>query len=215
LSTGGTSDEAFNDNDTSSISRRAAAGCEQQHHGSSSILVNGLCNEVEEGDDEDDDEDDFLQLIFQVSTQDCELSNSDDSNFIGNTTTTTSTTTTTIMTASRLADNNNMELFDFILKDGEHMVLSWKAAKYFTHLYVNVPGGLLPAGSRECFVSLLEYAEEILKVDTMFLCMNKDRPDRANLLRIFMFLGFEIVHCTSCPLVPKSDKYLFMCYSFD
>jgi len=116
---------------------------------------------------------------------------------------------------NNINNNNNLELYDFKLKDGEHMVLSWKGVKCLSRLYINIPGELLPPGSRECFVSLLEYAEEVLKVDTMYLCMRKDRPDRANLLRIFMFLGFEIVFGGACPQVPRSEKFLFMGYSFD
>jgi len=214
LSTGGTSDESFHGHHETALSCPTSS----DDVGSAlrgSNVPNGHSIEVEESDQ---DEDDFLQHVLQVCNQDFDLnprlgshcnniSNTSNNNNNNNSNNTSSDTI--------VYNNNNVELFDFNLKDGEHMVLSWKAAKYFDRLYVNVPGGRLPAGSRESFVSLLEHAEEILKVETMYLCMNKDRPDRANLLRIFMFLGFEIVHCSSSPHVPRSDKFLFMGYSFD
>jgi len=113
-------------------------------------------------------------------------------------------------------DDDSLEKFNFLLKDGKHMVSSsWLGLKRMNSLYVKVPDGNLPSGIRECFVSLLEYVEETLQVATMFLCVSKDRNDRAELLRTFMFLGFEIAHNSTCRLIPKSEKYIYMCYSFD
>ena len=34
------------------------------------------------------------------------------------------------------------------------------------------------------------------------------------LLRSFMFLGFEVVHNSNCSLVPTNDNYVFMAYAF-
>uniref|UniRef100_A0A1B0CKD8 Ornithine decarboxylase antizyme n=1 Tax=Lutzomyia longipalpis TaxID=7200 RepID=A0A1B0CKD8_LUTLO len=52
--------------------------------------------------------------------------------------------------------------------------------------------------SKQSFISLLDFAEEKLKCNSVILCMRKDREDRANLVRTFLFLGFQ-------PLAPKSD----------
>ncbi|XP_055696475.1 ornithine decarboxylase antizyme [Lutzomyia longipalpis] len=65
-------------------------------------------------------------------------------------------------------------------------------------LYVALPSILLPAASKQSFISLLDFAEEKLKCNSVILCMRKDREDRANLVRTFLFLGFQ-------PLAPKSE----------
>lgn len=245
MCTGGTSESSShhqqqNNHETSfllssSPSTHAAGTPRATHLGNHANIALGNCLETEVADK---DEDDFLQQVLQVCNQDVETNppdsinscstnnilnnntfnnnniNENNSNNNGNNSS-HNIDNNNINNGTCVVNNNNVELFDFHLQDGEHMVLSWKAARYLDRLYVNVPGGLLPAGSRECFVSLLEYAEEILNVGTMYLCMNKDRTDRANLLRIFMFLGFEIVRPGACPFVPRSEKFLFMGYSFD
>lgn len=65
-------------------------------------------------------------------------------------------------------------------------------------LYVALPSVLLPEASKQSFITLLEFAEEKLDVDGIVLCMRKDRLDRPNLVRTFLFLGFQ-------PLSPKSE----------
>uniref|UniRef100_A0A1B0D1T9 Ornithine decarboxylase antizyme n=1 Tax=Phlebotomus papatasi TaxID=29031 RepID=A0A1B0D1T9_PHLPP len=65
-------------------------------------------------------------------------------------------------------------------------------------LYVALPSILLPAASKQSFISLLDFAEEKLKCNSVILCMQKDREDRANLVRTFLFLGFQ-------PLAPKTE----------
>jgi len=162
----------------------------------------------EEDVDTGEEGEDFLELILPVCTQDCEEHNNNTNNTDCN-----NDNNNKLIINSNVIDG--LQLVEFVLKDGGHVISSWKAINYMNHLYIKIPDGLLPAGSRECFVSLLEYAEEVLKVESMFLCVSKDRNDRANLLRIFMFLGFEIVHSTLCPLVPKSDRFIFMGFSFE
>lgn len=233
MSTGGTSDAALEENEHHS--RPLQLVTDNHHHHRGGDGTNGFWEDL--GDDEDsdeEDEDEFLKLVLQSCGLESSVNTNWDNNIGGVSFqcngsgedsfqcngSSTSSGQPLVNYQDRVnpltaPDNNNVHLFDFLIKDGEHMVLSWKAAKYLGRLYVKLPGGLLPAGSRESFVTLLEYAEETLEVESMFVCMSKDRSDRANLLRIFMFLGFEIVHSSSCPLVPASDKYLFMCYSFD
>lgn len=74
----------------------------------------------------------------------------------------------------------------------------WEAVLWRRRLYVQVPTGLLPDGSKEGFVSLLELAEETLQASHVIISLRKDRPDRASLVRTFMFLGFA-------PIPPGSD----------
>lgn len=64
-------------------------------------------------------------------------------------------------------------------------------------LYVELPRVLAPEASKHSFMSLLEFAEEKLNCSQLILCMSKAREDRQNLIRTFMFLGFQ-------PLSPKS-----------
>lgn len=56
---------------------------------------------------------------------------------------------------------------------------------------------LLPEASKHSFMSVLEFAEERLECAQLVLHMRKTREDRQNLIRTFLFLGFQ-------PLSPKS-----------
>lgn len=64
-------------------------------------------------------------------------------------------------------------------------------------LYVELPRVLLPEASKHSFMSVLEFAEERLGCAQLVLYMRKTREDRQNLIRTFLFLGFQ-------PVSPKS-----------
>ncbi|KAJ8286616.1 hypothetical protein GJAV_G00041170 [Gymnothorax javanicus] len=93
-------------------------------------------------------------------------------------------------------------------------VIHWDAVHSDDNLYVEVPKDTLPEGSKESFASLLEYAEEHLKVASVYVCFYKNREDRATLLRTFSFLGFEIVKPGHALVPPRPDVF-FMAYNFD
>jgi ornithine decarboxylase antizyme 1 len=89
-----------------------------------------------------------------------------------------------------------------------HIVVSdtvsfdWETILFERRLFVEVPKYILPEGSKESFVRLLEFAEDELKCSHVIVCFKKDRPDRASLIRVFMFLGFTVLP-PGHPLVPR------------
>lgn len=80
----------------------------------------------------------------------------------------------------------------------DHKEVVWETVLLNGRLFVEVPSGILPEGSKESFIKLLEYAEETLKCEHVIICFSKSRNDRAMLVRTFMFLGFS-------PLPPASE----------
>lgn len=86
-------------------------------------------------------------------------------------------------------------------------------------LYVALPKQLTHEASKQSFLSLLEFAEEKLDCDGVVLCIRKDRPDRANLVKTFLFLGFSPLNPKS-PLAPpqmqgQNDEHLFLIYNIE
>ncbi|XP_002138131.2 LOW QUALITY PROTEIN: ornithine decarboxylase antizyme [Drosophila persimilis] len=81
-------------------------------------------------------------------------------------------------------------------------------------LYVAFPKDLPPAGSKETFLSLLEFAEDKLEVDGIVMAMRKDHPERTRLIEAFLFMGFEPMS-RKAPQAPPSaindkDNYYFL-----
>jgi hypothetical protein len=86
-------------------------------------------------------------------------------------------------------------------------------------LYVALPKQLTHEASKQSFLSLLEFAEEKLDCNGVVLCIRKDRPDRQNLTRTFLFLGFSPLNPKS-PLAPpqmegRNEEHLFLIYNIE
>jgi len=91
-------------------------------------------------------------------------------------------------------------------------ILTWDTILSNNNLYIEVPNGLLPDASKEAFVALLEYAEEILQCNHAIVYFLKDRVDRAILIRTFMFLGFYVVPPGNELAMPYDNDHVFMVY---
>lgn len=102
----------------------------------------------------------------------------------------------------------------FKISLADTLQVTWDTLLIDRKLYIEVPTGILPDGSKESFVTLLEYAEEVLKCSHVIVCFKKARTDRASLVRTFMFLGFGVV-APGNPLVPVASDHLFMAYTID
>lgn len=102
--------------------------------------------------------------------------------------------------------------FEVSLADS--LQVTWETLLVGRKLYVEIPNGILPDGSKESFVTLLEYAEEALKCSHVIVCFKNGRSDRASLIRTFMFLGFAVV-APGHPLVPASKDRMFMAYTIE
>lgn len=112
------------------------------------------------------------------------------------------------------AEARNSCCLCFHMALGDCMEVSWETLLVGDRLFVEIPTGILPAGSKESFVTLLEYAEEVLRCNHVIVCFKKDRNDRGCLIRTFMFLGFGVLEPGNA-LVPCSGDLLYMSYTIE
>jgi ornithine decarboxylase antizyme 1 len=82
-------------------------------------------------------------------------------------------------------------VFNFQLTDSK--VAQWNSVLWKRRLYVQVPDTGMTDGSKEAFLTLLEFAEDELQCSHVIVCFNKSRPDKVALVRAFMFLGFSML----------------------
>ncbi|XP_056146580.1 LOW QUALITY PROTEIN: ornithine decarboxylase antizyme 1b [Lampris incognitus] len=113
------------------------------------------------------------------------------------------------------AGNGRPRILHFQSFPTVNKTVRWDAVLSSSVLYVEIaPFNPLPEGSKESFAALLGYAEEHLKVVSVFVCFYKKRDDFAKLVRTFRFLGFEIVKPGHALVPPRPDVF-FMAYNFD
>jgi len=92
--------------------------------------------------------------------------------------------------------------------------VKWETLLIGKTLFVEIPSDILPEGSKESFVSLLEYAEDALGCSKVIVCFRKDRDNRESLIRTFMFLGFVLVAPGMHQLAVSGDL-MYLAYSID
>jgi ornithine decarboxylase antizyme 1 len=90
--------------------------------------------------------------------------------------------------------------------------VTWETLLIGKTLFIEIPADILPEGSKESFVTLLEYAEEVLSCSHVIVCFKKNRGDRASLVRTFMFLGFVPVAPGTHRLAVNSDL-MYLAYN--
>lgn len=110
-----------------------------------------------------------------------------------------------------IADNPDTILVNFRCPLSDEKEVEWKTLLVNGVLYVDIPTSVLPDGSRDSFVSLLEFAEEKLECEKVFVCFKRNRSDRSALMRVFMFLGFTVVPPDNKE-VPQNDEIMSMVY---
>lgn len=111
-----------------------------------------------------------------------------------------------------IADSPESLLVSFKCPLSDEKEFEWKTLLVDGTLYVDIPASMLPEGSRDSLVSLLEFAEEKLECEKVFVCFKKDRKDRAALMKVFMFLGFSVVSPDN-KQVPQNSDIMSMVYN--
>eukprot|EP00794_Sanderia_malayensis_P006532 gene6532-7274_t len=103
----------------------------------------------------------------------------------------------------------------FSFQDGQHVISEWNGALVQRTLYLELPHTSLPSGIKEGFVALLDHAEDVLKATKLFMCIPKSITSRAEVLRAFMFMGFQIVNPDGMDCIDRKTDYIFMQYEFN
>lgn len=101
----------------------------------------------------------------------------------------------------------------FTVRLADGLEVKWECVLLGGNLYVEIPKVMPLQGSKESFVSLLEYAETELQVSHIVVCFQKDRADRPSLVKLFMFFGFSLV-APGHELIARlaTNDLLFMAY---
>jgi ornithine decarboxylase antizyme 1 len=113
-----------------------------------------------------------------------------------------------------IAENPDSLLVNFISSLSEEKEVEWKTLLVNGILYVDIPTSVLPDGSRDSFVSLLEFAEDKLDCEKVYVCFKRNRPDKTALMRVFMFFGFSVVPPND-KNVPQNDDIMSMVYNIE
>jgi ornithine decarboxylase antizyme 1 len=113
-----------------------------------------------------------------------------------------------------IAENPDSLLVNFKCALSDEKEVEWKTMLVNGILYVDIPTSVLPDGSRDSFVSLLEFAEDKLDCEKVYVCFKRNRPDKTALMRVFMFFGFSVVPPND-KNVPQNDDIMSMVYNIE
>jgi len=91
----------------------------------------------------------------------------------------------------------------------------WDTTLLNQSLYLELAPGILPDGSKESLVTLLEYAEEKLKCKNVVICFDKANSDRVSLLRVFNFFGFQMLPPHHQLVTKPFSDLIFMAYTIE
>ncbi|KAK2842612.1 hypothetical protein Q5P01_012812 [Channa striata] len=118
----------------------------------------------------------------------------------------------TVTQAAPVTGNPSFLRFHYQLS--ERRSAFWDTALSEDSLFLEIPPGSLVEGSKEGLTALLEFAEEKLKVNYVFLWFHKSREDRLSIIKTFHYMGFEMVK-PGHPMVPARPDLAFMVYSLE
>ncbi|XP_030282620.1 LOW QUALITY PROTEIN: ornithine decarboxylase antizyme 2a [Sparus aurata] len=118
----------------------------------------------------------------------------------------------TVTQAAPVSGNPSFLRFHYQLS--ERRAAFWDTALSEDSLFLEIAAGPLAEGSKEGLTALLEFAEEKLKVNYVFLWFHKNREDRLSIIKTFHYMGFEMVKPGN-PMVPARPDLAFMVYSLD
>jgi ornithine decarboxylase antizyme 1 len=113
-----------------------------------------------------------------------------------------------------IVDNPESLLVNFRCSLSDEKEVEWKTLLVNGILYVDIPSSVLPDGSRDSFVSLLEFAEDKLDCEKVYVCFKRNRPDKTALMRVFMFFGFSVVPPND-KNVPQNEDIMSMVYHIE
>ncbi|XP_056138698.1 ornithine decarboxylase antizyme 2-like [Lampris incognitus] len=118
------------------------------------------------------------------------------------------------MSVTRIASVGGNPLLRFNYQLSEHCSVCLDTFLSADSLFVKIPAGPLKEGSKKVLTAVLEFAEEKVKVDYVFLWFDKNGEDRLSIIRTLHYMGFEVVKPGN-PLVPAWPNLIFMVYSLD
>ena len=76
-----------------------------------------------------------------------------------------------------------------IARDSE---VTWESILFQNKLYIRIDVSNA-AISKMGFLSIMEYAEDVLMVNSIVVCFAKNDPIRQLLVRTFMYIGFAVI----------------------
>lgn len=106
---------------------------------------------------------------------------------------------------------NGPLLITFQVRDSRAL---WEAVLVNGNLLLTIPDEGLPEGTKQAITELLEFAEEQLHASAVIVSLNKQRTDRATIIRTLMYLGFESLAPGNQLVAPEMQdpQMYFMAY---